>query len=427
VGEHGAADQYLTALEQLFRGAVLPDREPDEPPVSYARRALAVLEPDALLIGDRAASDEQHIAYCAHHLAEAPIEAGHRERILAHLRSGADAELAQVRPFELARAWNVKRRPLLRAFLYAATAGLVDLRWQLDCPRCRVGVSARPTLSAIAPRAHCDICDLDFDVDLAANVEAVFRVNPAVRPISDRVYCTSSPWFRPHVFAVAELRPGESRKLARPRAIGRFIARTTTGDARITVDRGPWRLALDSGGLDAEPIDASDDAALELVNRTGRACVLLLERPDAVGHAARGTDVLTMPEFLDLFATEAPASGAQISIGSLTVLFSDLTNTTELYRSVGDARAFALVQEHFRDMAEIVGEAGGAILKTMGDAVMASFSAPGDAVTAALAMIDATRRRHGASKLHLKVGLSAGPCLVVPANGGVDLFGTTVN
>ncbi|HTM22250.1 MAG TPA: DUF5939 domain-containing protein, partial [Kofleriaceae bacterium] len=148
-----AADQYLTALEQLFRGAVLPDREPDEPPVSYARRALAVLEPDALLIGDRAASDEQHIAYCAHHLAEAPIEAGHRERILAHLRSGADAELAQVRPFELARAWNVKRRPLLRAFLYAATAGLVDLRWQLDCPRCRVGVSARPTLSAIAPRA----------------------------------------------------------------------------------------------------------------------------------------------------------------------------------------------------------------------------------------------------------------------------------
>ncbi len=422
-----AADEYLTALEQLFRGAMLPDPDPDEPPVTYARRALAVLEPDALLAGDRSGADEQHIAYCATRLVDTPIAAEHRDKILGHLRSGADAELAQVRPFELARAWHVKRRPLLRAFLHAATAGLFDLRWQLDCPRCRVGVTSRPTLAAIAPRAHCEICDLEFDVDLAANVEAVFCVNPAVRPITERVYCTSSPWFRPHVFAVAELAPGETRTLHRPTTIAGFIARTTTGDAKVTADGGAFRLRLDAGGLTAEPLPTAPAATVELVNQTTRPAVLLLERREAQLHAARGTDILTMPEFLDLYGTEAPASGAEISVGSLTVLFSDLTNTTELYRQVGDARAFALVQEHFRDMAAIIAECNGAILKTMGDAVMASFVAPADAVAAALQMIDATRRRHGPQSLHLKVGLHDGPCLVVPANGGVDLFGTTVN
>jgi class 3 adenylate cyclase len=194
------------------------------------------------------------------------------------------------------------------------------------------------------------------------------------------------------------------------------------------MERAARRLVVKPSHLEVEPADADDDSdVLELVNDSERVCTLLLERRTANAGAAHGTDILTLPEFLDLYGTEAPASGVDLTIGRVAVLFSDLTNTTVAYRSLGDARAFALIHEHFREMGGIVAEHAGAILKTMGDAVMASFVRPGDAVRAGLAMIEATRQRHGQHGFHLKVGIHDGPCVMVRANQRMDLFGTTVN
>jgi hypothetical protein len=386
-----AAERYVGALDALFRGADLPPPRDEEPAAAYARRVLPSLPPNDLLNGGASATYAEHFERAADRLAAMPIDAEHRTRILDYIRTRPDSELEQVRPFELARVWHVKRRPLLRAFLHATTAGLFDLRWQLDCPRCRVGAGMRSTLGAVGRRAHCDMCDLAFDVDFAENVEAIFRANPAIRSIQDRVYCTSSPWFRPHVFAVAEIGPGETRRLTSAAAGRGFVCRTLTGGHSVVAAAGARRVVLDASGLaEALLADGDEGSMIELVNHTVRTSVLLLERPDADTHVTRGTDILTLPEFLDLYGAEAPASGAEISIGSVTVLFSDLTNTTEMYRSLGDARAFSLVQEHFHDMGAVVSDAGGAILKTMGDAVMASFAQPGDAVRAALRRIEST-------------------------------------
>jgi class 3 adenylate cyclase len=137
-----------------------------------------------------------------------------------------------------------------------------------------------------------------------------------------------------------------------------------------------------------------------------------------------------MPDFLDLFAAEAPAAGVDLSVGAITVLFSDLTGTTALYEQLGDARAFALVQEHFRDTETVLRRHGGALVKTMGDAVMASFACPGDGLAAAVdmvALVRAAEARHGLEGLSIKIGLHHGPCLAVRANGRLDFFGTTVN
>jgi len=420
-----AAAAYLDALERMFRGVELAAQQPGEPAASYARRVLLSLAPSALLDEGAGETREEHLAYCAERLDAAAIDPDHRARILDHVRHRGDAELEQVRPFELARAWHTRRRPLLRSFLHAAAAGVFDLRWQINCPRCRVGVAASPRLADVGRRCHCDMCDIDFDTDFAANVEAVFRVNPAIRPIKERVYCLSSPWFRPHVFAVVELAPGEERRLATPAAAERgFVVRTLGPGSGTRIDPGPWRVIAEPGLLHAEPLDRG---GLELVNRTGRPCVLMLERAEAGAHVTRGTDILSMPEFLHLYATEAPASRDEIAVGSVAVLFSDLSNTTQMYRALGDARAYSLIRDHFRDMEAIIADAGGAVLKTMGDAVMASFPAPGDAVAAALRMIEWTRAHHGASALHLKVGVHDGPCVMVRANRALDLFGTTVN
>jgi class 3 adenylate cyclase len=73
----------------------------------------------------------------------------------------------------------------------------------------------------------------------------------------------------------------------------------------------------------------------------------------------------------------------------------------------------------------------GVVVKTMGDAVMAAFSsasACASAAAQALRAFEAFRkaREHG-DLVGLKVGMYAGPCYVVSANGALDYFGQTVN
>jgi class 3 adenylate cyclase len=75
----------------------------------------------------------------------------------------------------------------------------------------------------------------------------------------------------------------------------------------------------------------------------------------------------------------------------------------------------------------VVSEHGGAIVKTMGDAVMATFPSEVDAIRSAIAMTQRCRDHHGALGLGAKLGVYAGACLAVRANERLDFFGTTVN
>ncbi len=109
------------------------------------------------------------------------------------------------------------------------------------------------------------------------------------------------------------------------------------------------------------------------------------------------------------------------------MLFSDLSGATSFYERLGDARAFALVEDHFRRVTRVIAAHDGAVVKTMGDAVMATFASPDRALAAAMQMVDDTRHALEAHEMALKVGVHSGPCLIVRANDRLDFFGTTVN
>lgn len=94
--------------------------------------------------------------------------------------------------------------------------------------------------------------------------------------------------------------------------------------------------------------------------------------------------VIGMQRFRDLFAEEALRPGDQISVGTQTIVFTNLIVSTRLYNEVGDATAFGLVMNHFDILREEIDRAGGAIVKTIGDAVMAVFQMPSSALTALL-------------------------------------------
>ena len=130
--------------------------------------------------------------------------------------------------------------------------------------------------------------------------------------------------------------------------------------------------------------------------------------------------------FRDLFATEVVRPGEEISIGSVTLMFTDLRDSTRLYRRIGDASAFGRVREHFEILEEAIAAEGGSIVKTMGDAVMATFRQPIGALKAVWKAQSVIAER-GEPMLWLKVGLHKGPCIVVNLNDRLDYFGSTVN
>ncbi len=145
-------------------------------------------------------------------------------------------------------------------------------------------------------------------------------------------------------------------------------------------------------------------------------------------QAVTAAEVTALQMFRDLFSTEALRPGEQISVGTLTVLFTDLRNSTRLYREIGDATAFGRVMNHFDVLRKAIAEHDGAIVKTIGDAVMAVFRSP---VSAVQAMIEAQQAlaapADGSMALTLKAGMHSGPCIAVTLNDRLDYFGSTVN
>ena len=147
--------------------------------------------------------------------------------------------------------------------------------------------------------------------------------------------------------------------------------------------------------------------------------------PHLTGHR-----VLNDPDFRRCLGTDVVRPGTGIPVKDNTLLFTDLRGSTAMYDKIGDSAAFELVSEHFELMAQTITRCGGVVVKTMGDAIMASFTSPTQAVRAALAIIEDNEfgsPDHEEVQLLPKVGIHRGPCIVVNQNDMVDYFGQTVN
>jgi class 3 adenylate cyclase len=186
----------------------------------------------------------------------------------------------------------------------------------------------------------------------------------------------------------------------------------------VSLRPGPLRLALEN---------RTDSRALPAVWVANQALDDLLKRRKPILTAKR---LLTNQTFRDIYRTDTLSIDQRLKILSLTFLFTDLKGSTQLYEQVGDLVAFDLVNEHFRLLQKIIASERGAVVKTIGDAVMATFETPDRAVAAAIrireAMSDlgAQRQRQG---LLLKMGIHEGSCLAVTLNEQQDYFGQTVN
>ena len=111
--------------------------------------------------------------------------------------------------------------------------------------------------------------------------------------------------------------------------------------------------------------------------------------------------------------------------GLVTILFTDVVGSTEINSAIGDRAADELRRLHFDDLNEAIAATNGTLVKTIGDAVMASYASAADALHGAVEMqraVDRRNRRASGQDLHVRIGVSAGDATFEDD----DWFGTPV-
>jgi class 3 adenylate cyclase len=142
-----------------------------------------------------------------------------------------------------------------------------------------------------------------------------------------------------------------------------------------------------------------------------------------------GLECLNNETFRELFGDDVLSTQESLAVETVTFLFTDIKGSTQMYSDLGDARSYEIVREHFKILFAAVERHGGIVVKTIGDAVMASFLRPADALQAASEAQHAFAGRswEKAGYLSIKMGIHTGSAIVVNLNNAVDYFGNTVN
>ncbi len=404
--------------------------------------------------------------FAALYRAADPEVVGRVDRLV---REGADRELARINPLAFAAANQLGEEAAIAAFLHASKLGLFDMAWNVLCPGCGGVLDSGATLKTIKRDAyHCALCAAGYEPTLDEIIEVTFTVSPRTRAIPAHHPDTLPPldYYRQVFFSsgvdlpqdferrysdiileMVELAPGERAFLSLrlpPEYVIVFDPVThsaqfieVTGEP--TSERQNLSLIIGQGQASSEAITLRPGALrLTLENHAGRRIIPNVviaghELHEILGHRRpflTGKRLLTHQTFRDLYRADTLDINQRLRITSLTFLFTDLRGSTNLYERVGDLAAFDLVRAHFDVLHDIVADEAGAVVKTIGDAVMATFSASEHAVAAALRMRQAMRRlneERGREDLLLKIGIHQGPCLAVVLNDRQDFFGQTVN
>jgi class 3 adenylate cyclase len=389
---------------------------------------------------------------------------------IVHLvEHGSDRDLNRINALAYAGTHGLDEERTVAAFLHAARIGVFEMAWNVLCPGCGGVLDSSTTLKTFnRDQYHCTLCAAGYEPTLDEMVEVTFTVSPRVRRIAahDPDQLPPLEYFRQMfwssgvdlpgdfdqvmdriVLEMIELGPGEKAflSLQLPAQFVIIFDPVTHSTQFLDVkgeptsERQNLSMVISKGHTPNETLTMRPGPLrLSLENFTERRvvpniCVAGDDLHDLLGHRRpflTAKRLLTNQTFRDIFRTDTLDLDQRLKITSLTFLFTDLRGSTQLYERVGDLAAYDLVRAHFRVLQEIVANEAGAVVKTIGDAVMATFSTPDRAVAAALTMREAMRRlnaERGREDLLLKIGLHEGPCLAVTLNDRQDYFGQTVN
>ncbi len=415
-GEFG---KVTAAIERLVR-------ESDDPAHVPGSSVEDLVEPAARHRLDALAAE----------LARDPASHGLAPNLIDLLRHAPIVALRSIRPMALATLWSVPPDHAIALFLAAARNGIMAMGWDLLCPRCRGAKSRVSRLNELPKGAHCSSCNNDYERNFSRNVELTFHPESWIRPLPDGELCVLGQGTARHVKFQTEVAARSAKSFDLSLAPGPYRFRTVEAGAEADgeIDADGVIPTLVARGSDMLLEGASGSDGLAVRNESDRPLVFVIEDRNWAQDALTGERVIAMPAFRRLCPEQLLRPGENAEIGWIAIMFTDLQGSTKLYDALGDATAYNLVRDHFAFLSDRVQRNHGFVVKTVGDAVMAAFSRPDDAVRAALAIQDdvasfnsARGGGKSATPIVLKLGLHAGSCIAVTTGEVLDYFGSAVN
>jgi class 3 adenylate cyclase len=380
------------------------------------------------------------------------------------VRTASDQELVRINPIRFAATRGIDEANAIELFLHARRARLFTMEWQYVCPGCGSIATRFPSLDLARARYFCGICRADREADLSGFIEVSFTVSPSVRAtlyhvpesLDAEAYLLSyrftengvvqdgsslRDFYRRSAVIVAYVDPGATKAFCLSLEPGFLLL---TDGPLIEVSgvlarrNDPIEITFRSDGAETEPekiLVAPGPLELSFTNATAsRNALLGINVTDypriRLERFLSGSRLLSNQTFRDLFPSETLLGADGLTVNHIALLFTDIKGSTALYERVGDMKAFDLVRRHFGLLRDCIARNGGALVKTIGDAVMASFHEPLGALRAMLDMRQEIARFNeaaGETLLTLKMGAHAGTCLAVTLNGRLDYFGQAVN
>lgn len=389
------------------------------------------------------------------------------------IASAPDEELFRMSPIRYAEHAKIPKETAIDLFLYATHAGILNFNWGVICPSCGAFITAPSGLRWLNAEKRCSLCQLDTTPSLEERTEVAFTIAPSARAIRFHnmdeleferdgffTFFSTSVSFHRGVHAVISASLRASYRIA-PESVQdlhitfeadhyMLMVPATHAVTHLPVNHtgttheASFELLFDGQLIPETQVFAPGACILHIHNRSRQTILLGLlcesrMKPYTPEERARASSIYSLTPYLtgkelinsqtfrDLFHTESipPANGLELK--NLTLLFTDLKGSTAMYERIGDFNAYALVREHFARLREIIATHRGAIVKTMGDAIMASFNDPASALEAAALMRTKILRAGNDEALILKIGIHVGPCIAVETNEQLDYFGQTVN
>ena len=371
-------------------------------------------------------------------LAIAEVEPSMCGRAAEMITKAQPAELIRMRPLRKAKVWDIEPNAALSLFLRGTKVGIFVMQWDLLCPHCRGAQQRVSNLSDMQSDAQCDSCDTAFKVDFAKSVELTFEVHPGLRRVESAEYCVGGPQNTPHRLTQLRLPADTPRSGTMRLESGIFLVRSLHSMSRYRVNvvpgapsPGEVHMPFLTGMAQEQELNLPPgEFRFHLDNQTPHEVVAVIERATWLEDVCTAAYITSLQEFRSLFSAQVLRSGERLAVGAMALLFTDLKSSTAMYERIGDSEAFALVREHFDILLDEVRRCDGCVVKTIGDAVMASFTQPANGVKAAIRIHKRMLERnalHPEAPLVLKIGIHYGACLAVNLNDRMDYFGSAVN
>jgi class 3 adenylate cyclase len=136
-----------------------------------------------------------------------------------------------------------------------------------------------------------------------------------------------------------------------------------------------------------------------------------------------GVELTGSLEQLLALVEAAPASEMPVRDGTVTIVFTDIEDSTPLAAELGDVAWVEALLLHHRGIDEVVRRRGGTVVKTLGDGAMIAFTSTREAVRAAVDIQRQQADSGAAIPMGVRIGVHAGDALASDS----DYLGTTVN